>query len=53
MGDHPAELRCEHCDRTIEWCSFCDEEGCATALCFTCVVTDLKELTPHPHPHGG
>jgi len=45
--------RCEHCDREIEICSFCDEEGCAVLTCYRCVATELKERTPQPHTHGG
>jgi hypothetical protein len=47
------EHRCTGCDRAIEWCSFCGDESCSVCLCYRCVATDLKELTPQPHGHGG
>lgn len=45
--------RCVNCQREIEWCSFCDEEDCAVARCYRCVVIGLGEFTPQPHLHGG
>jgi hypothetical protein len=47
------DMRCTHCDRLIEACSFCGEEDCGVCLCYRCVATELNELTPQPHPHGG
>lgn len=45
--------RCVGCDREIEWCSFCGEEGCAVAWCYRCVAVAVGELTSQPHDHGG
>ena len=47
------ERRCSHCDRVIEICSFCDEEACAEALCYRCVLVDVTGALLHPHLHGG
>ena len=46
-------IRCTHCDREVQFCSFCAEDDCGVCLCYRCAATDLKELTPQPHPHGG
>jgi hypothetical protein len=46
-------LRCTHCDRDVEVCSFCDEAECGHALCYRCVVLSLREEVAEPHGHGG
>ena len=45
--------RCGDCDREIEVCFFCDEPVCGHALCYRCVVIDLREEVAEPHGHGG
>jgi hypothetical protein len=47
------ELVCKGCNRTIEWCSFCDRTDCAVAVCYGCMLVDLRESIPQPHAHGG
>jgi hypothetical protein len=46
-------LICRGCQRAIEWCSFCDEDDCAAAVCFYCLVVALGESAPRVHTHGG
>ena len=46
-------LACLGCDRSIECCSFCDEEDCRVAICYRCVVLALGESAPSLHTHGG
>ena len=52
-ADQRTPPTCSHCGRVIEECAFCGEPECAQALCHRCLVYDLHESTPHPHPHGG
>jgi hypothetical protein len=44
---------CTKCGCDIDYCSFCDEEDCAAACCYGCLVVDLRESAPAIHPHGG
>jgi hypothetical protein len=59
MSERPAEqtstvgLVCQGCNTAIEWCSFCDRTDCGAAVCYSCVVVDLRESIPQPHAHGG
>lgn len=51
--DRTQELRCQICGAAIECCEFCDEEDCAKAVCYACVIVVLGEALPQPHVHGG
>jgi hypothetical protein len=56
MADRPDVVRalvCTKCGCDIDYCSFCDEEDCAAACCYGCMVVELRESTPAIHPHGG
>ena len=44
---------CARCDRPIEECAFCQSDRCEDWACYRCVIVDLREFAPHPHPHGG
>jgi hypothetical protein len=46
----PAErtLVCTGCGTPIEWCSFCDQESCASAVCHHCLIFEFGESAPHP-----
>ena len=44
---------CRGCDRTMEVCSFCENEGCGEAVCYRCLIVDLGETIVEPHGHGG
>ena len=46
-------VRCTACGCDIDYCSFCDQEGCAVACCYGCMVATLRESTPALHAHGG
>jgi hypothetical protein len=46
-------LVCSGCERGLECCAFCDEDGCSTPICSRCVRLELREEVPEPHPHGG
>ena len=46
-------LVCLGCDRSLEWCSFCDEVDCGAAVCYRCLVIALGESAPTVHAHGG
>ena len=50
MPDEPPEttLVCVGCKRAIEWCSFCDEEDCDSAVCYRCLITALGEWVAYP-----
>jgi ribosomal protein L32 len=52
-GAESVVLRCSGCDRELEVCAFCDEADCGHALCFHCVLIELKAEVPEPHAHGG
>ncbi len=41
-------LVCAGCNRPIEWCSFCDEAECPSAICYRCLLTGLKEWVAYP-----
>jgi hypothetical protein len=50
----PAALSiCAGCQRALEWCAFYDEDGCSVALCYECLVVELRQTKPQPHLHGG
>jgi hypothetical protein len=48
-----AELVCSECHCSIDACAFCDEAGCAVAVCYGCLIEGLGETAPQPHTHGG
>lgn len=48
-----ADLVCEGCNTAIEWCSFCDRTDCGAAICYGCLLVELRESNPQPHAHGG
>ena len=48
-----AGTKCAECGTRIECCEFCDEAACQAAICFECVNTDLGQVLPQPHAHGG
>jgi hypothetical protein len=48
-----ADLACSECQCSIDSCAFCDEAGCAVAVCYGCLIEDLGETAPQPHTHGG
>ena len=47
------EVRCNSCGCDIDYCSFCDESGCAVAICYGCMVEALGESLGPLHEHGG
>ncbi len=46
-------LLCSECDRSLDWCSFCDSDECRAAVCYSCLVIALGESLGQPHEHGG
>lgn len=44
---------CTSCECELDVCAFCDEPGCAHAMCYACVGRALAMRMPHAHPHGG
>jgi hypothetical protein len=44
---------CSRCGRAIECCSFCDETGCRTPVCYACLTVALGQVWSHPHAHDG
>jgi hypothetical protein len=46
-------LVCSGCEREIECCALCEEEGCGAEICYRCVLYETKESIPQPHTHGG
>jgi hypothetical protein len=48
-----AQLICLECDRLLEACAFCDQEGCPSPSCYTCMAVDLHQALKQPHEHGG
>lgn len=55
-SDEKTEVRmlvCTSCGRQIEACAFCDEPGCTTAVCYSCVSIVLRQRIAQPHTHGG
>jgi hypothetical protein len=44
---------CRGCDREIEACAFCEAGDCGDAICYRCLIVDLRETVPQPHQHGG
>ena len=58
MSESPFEatsgaLLCSECNRSLEWCSFCDSAECRAAVCYRCLVIALGESVGQPHQHGG
>jgi hypothetical protein len=53
QAEASTELTCSECHCGIDYCAFCDEAGCAVAVCYGCLIEDLGETTPQPHGHGG
>jgi hypothetical protein len=51
--DQEEEVACLHCGKKLDECAFCDERDCGAAICFECVVSDLRQSLPQPHKHGG
>jgi hypothetical protein len=47
------ELTCSQCTCGIDCCAFCDESGCAVAICYGCLIVELGETVAQPHEHGG
>jgi hypothetical protein len=47
------ERSCCDCECDVEWCSFCDREDCAVALCYGCTIRALARSRPGLHDHGG
>jgi hypothetical protein len=47
------QVTCAGCSRHIDCCCFCDELGCPVAICYECLMQELKQTLPPPHPHGG
>jgi hypothetical protein len=48
-----AGVACAGCDRPLETCAFCEQEGCPSPSCYGCLVVDLRESLAQPHEHGG
>jgi hypothetical protein len=46
-------LVCKGCERGIEVCAFCDEDGCGEEICYRCLLVELGETVSQPHQHGG
>jgi hypothetical protein len=44
--------KCAGCNRGID-CCFCDQPGCPAAICYECLMKELKQTLPQPHAHGG
>jgi hypothetical protein len=54
MTDTASRLRCAGCGREVDYCAFCDEEACATCVCYRCVLFELGEarpVLPHDDEH--
>jgi hypothetical protein len=45
--------KCKGCDREIDVCAFCEQQGCRSAICYRCQNSELKQTLLHPHAHGG
>lgn len=52
-AEPPSALRCSECQSSLDWCAFCDETGCAVAICYGCLVVALGQTAPQPRPHRG
>jgi hypothetical protein len=52
-ADQDEEVACVHCGRKLEECAFCDEQHCNAAICYECVVVEVRQSLPQPHRHGG
>jgi hypothetical protein len=50
---HVAAEKCAGCSRDIDRCCFCDRPGCSVAICYRCLMQELKQTRPQPHAHGG
>lgn len=46
-------IACTKCGCDMDDCSFCNEEGCAAACCYGCMVVELQISAPPLHIHGG
>ena len=51
--DDEAILVCIECGDRIEECECCERTDCTAAVCFECMVSDLKESIVGIHDHGG
>jgi hypothetical protein len=49
----PSRIVCSHCASSIDWCAFCDETGCAVAICYGCMIVEVGQTAAQPHDHGG
>lgn len=47
-----SELTCSDCHVSLDWCAFCDEAGCAVAICYGCMVVALGQTAPEARTHG-
>jgi hypothetical protein len=52
-AEAPTEPGCSQCACSIDHCAFCDESGCAVAVCYGCMIVELGETAPQLHAHGG
>jgi len=41
-----SELTCSECHCSLDWCAFCDESGCAVAICYGCMIVALGQTAP-------
>jgi hypothetical protein len=48
-----SDLACSECRCGIDWCAFCEETGCAVAICYGCMIVALGQTAAQPHTHGG
>jgi hypothetical protein len=49
----PSQIVCSHCGCSIDCCAFCDETGCAVAICYGCMIVEVGQTAAQPHDHGG
>jgi hypothetical protein len=47
-----SELRCSQCECGLDWCAFCDESGCAVAICYGCMIVALGQTAPQARHRG-
>jgi hypothetical protein len=52
-AEAPSGVACSECQCGIDYCAFCDEAGCAVAICYGCMIVELGETAVQPHSHGG
>ncbi len=51
--DQQRPVRCATCGRWVEVCSFCEDPGCRSVICYRCLRVALRQSLDQPHRHGG